>query len=108
MNITTLNLAGYLHWNECETDIISFLNTSHSDVVFLQEVKLDTAYAPMPQSVYLNAKLETPYPHSQSAVSRFYQSSDGSQQREARTFKICILEIAQKLYYSPKYAHNAT
>lgn len=82
MNITTLNLAGYRHWNEREADIISFLNTSHSDVVFLQEVKLDTTYAPMTQSAYLNAKLETPYSHSQSAVSRFYQSSDGSQQRE--------------------------
>lgn len=82
MNVTTLNLAGYRNWSEREARIVSFLNTSHSDIIFLQEVKLDTTHAPVPQSVYLNSLLDTPYLHSQSAVSRFYQSSDGGQQRE--------------------------
>lgn len=34
------------------------------------------------QSKYLNGLLDRPYTHSQTSVSRIYQSSDGSQQRE--------------------------
>lgn len=81
MKVTSLNLAGYKNWSERESNIVSYLQTTNSDVVFLQEVKFDTEYSPFTQSRYLNSLLSTPYPHSQTSVSRIFESS-GSESRE--------------------------
>lgn len=82
MKVTTLNLAGYKNWNDREAKIVSYLESTQSDMVFLQEVKFDTKYSPYSQSKHLNSQLPTPYPYGQSSVSRFYLSSDGSSSRE--------------------------
>lgn len=81
MKVTSLNLAGYKNWSERESNIVSYLGTTNSDVVFLQEVKFDTEHSPFTQSKYLNTLLSTPYPNSQSTVSRIFESS-GSESRE--------------------------
>jgi endonuclease/exonuclease/phosphatase family metal-dependent hydrolase len=81
MKVTTLNLAGYKNWNERVTNITTYLDDTKSDVVFLQEVKFNIEYSPFTQSKYLNSVLSTPYPHSQSTVSRIFESS-GSESRE--------------------------
>lgn len=81
MKVTSLNLAGYKNWSERESNIVSYLETTNSDVVFLQEVKFNAEYSPFTQSKYLNSLLSTPYPHSQTSVSRIFKSS-GSESRE--------------------------
>lgn len=81
MKVTSLNLAGYKKWSARESNIVSYLETTNSDVVFLQEVKFDIEYSPFAQSRYLNSLLSTPYSHSQTSVSRIFESS-GSESRE--------------------------
>jgi endonuclease/exonuclease/phosphatase family metal-dependent hydrolase len=81
MKVTSLNLAGYKNWAERESNIVSYLETTNSDVVFLQEVKFNIEYSPFTQSRYLNSLLSTPYPHSQTSVSRIFESA-GSESRE--------------------------
>lgn len=81
MKVTSLNLAGYKNWSERESNIVSYLEATDSDVVFLQEVKFNIGYSPFTQSRYINSLLPTPYPHSQSSVSRIFESS-GSESRE--------------------------
>jgi len=81
MKITTLNLAGYKNWNDRVSNITAYLNDTKSDVVFLQEVKFNIEYSPFTQSKYLNSLLSTPYTHSQSTVSRIFESS-GNESRE--------------------------
>lgn len=81
MKVTSLNLAGYKNWSERESNIVSYLETADSDVVFLQEVKFNIEYSPFTQSRYLNSLLSTPYPHSQASVSRIFESG-GSESRE--------------------------
>jgi endonuclease/exonuclease/phosphatase family metal-dependent hydrolase len=81
MKITTLNLAGYKNWDQRVSNIITYLDETQSDVVFLQEVKFDIEYSPFTQSRYLNSLLTTPYQHSQSSVSRIFESA-GSESRE--------------------------
>lgn len=82
MKVTTLNLAGYKNWAEREANIVSYLESTDSDIVFLQEVKFNREYSPSSQSNYLNSKLHTPYPHTQTSVSRYYVQSDGIESRE--------------------------
>lgn len=82
MKVTTLNLAGYKNWTKRESHIVSYLSSVDSDVVFLQEVKFDTAHSPYAQSKYLNGKLPTPYRYMQTSVSRIYTQTDGSESRE--------------------------
>ena len=81
MKVTSLNLAGYKNWAEREANIVSYLEATDSDVVFLQEVKFNTEYSPYTQSMYLNSLLSTPYPHSQASVSRIFESG-GNESRE--------------------------
>lgn len=81
MKVTSLNLAGYKNWSERESNIVSYLEMTDSDVVCLQEVKFNIEYSPFTQSRYLNSLLSTPYPHSQASVSRIFESS-GSESRE--------------------------
>lgn len=81
MKVTSLNLAGYKNWSERESNIVAYLEATDSDVVFLQEVKFDTEYSPFTQSKYLNSLLSTPYPYSQTSVSRIFESA-GSESRE--------------------------
>jgi endonuclease/exonuclease/phosphatase family metal-dependent hydrolase len=81
MKVTSLNLAGYKNWADREASIVSYLETTDSDVVFLQEVKFNIEYSPYTQSRYLNSLLSTPYPHSQASVSRIFESG-GSESRE--------------------------
>jgi endonuclease/exonuclease/phosphatase family metal-dependent hydrolase len=82
MKVTTLNLAGYKNWATRESSIVSYLEETDSDVVFFQEVKFDTQYSPHTQSKYLNDKLHTPYPFTQTTVSRYYLQPDGNESRE--------------------------
>lgn len=82
MKVTSLNLAGYSNWAEREPLIVSYLESTNSDVVFFQEVKLNSEYSALAQSKYLNSKLQAPYPYSQASVSRYYMRSDGSESRE--------------------------
>lgn len=82
MKVTTLNLAGYKNWAEREQGIVSYLDVTNSDIVFLQEVKFDREYSPHPQSHYVNNKLPTPYPYTHTSVSRYYMQSDGIESRE--------------------------
>jgi endonuclease/exonuclease/phosphatase family metal-dependent hydrolase len=82
MKVTTLNLAGYKNWAERESNIVSYLESTDSDVVFFQEVKFNREYSPHPQSSYLNSKLRVPYPYNQTSVSRYYIQSDGMESRE--------------------------
>lgn len=81
MKVTSLNLAGYKNWPERESHIVSYLQTTNSDVVFLQEVKFNIEYSPFTQSRYINSLLSTPYLYSQSSVSRIFESS-GNESRE--------------------------
>jgi endonuclease/exonuclease/phosphatase family metal-dependent hydrolase len=81
MKVTSLNLAGYKNWPERESNIVSYLETTGSDVVFFQEVKFDIEYSPFTQSRHLNSLLVTPYLHSQTSVSRIFESSS-SESRE--------------------------
>lgn len=81
MKVTSLNLAGYKNWTEREANIVSYLETTDSDVVFLQEVKFNIEYSAYTQSRYLNSLLSRPYPHSQASVSRIFESG-GSESRE--------------------------
>jgi endonuclease/exonuclease/phosphatase family metal-dependent hydrolase len=81
MKVTSLNLAGYKNWSERESSIVSYLETTDSDVVFLQEVKFDVEYSPFTQSRYLNSLLSTSYPYSQTSVSRIFETS-GRESRE--------------------------
>ena len=81
MKVTSLNLAGYKNWFEREAKIVSYLEAVNSDVVFLQEVKFDAKYSPLAQSKYLNTLLSTSYPHSQSSISRIFESA-GNESRE--------------------------
>lgn len=82
MKVTSLNLAGYSNWAEREPLIVSYLESTNSDVVFFQEVKLNSEYSALAQSKYLNSKLQAPYLYSQASVSRYYMRSDGSESRE--------------------------
>ena len=82
MKVTTLNLAGYKNWSERESSIVSYLEAVDSDVIFLQEVKFNSGYSPYSQSRHLNSLLSTPYPHSQTSVSRIFQSSQNEESRE--------------------------
>lgn len=82
MKVTTLNLAGYKNWAEREPNIVSYLESTDSDIVFLQEVKFNREYSPYSQSNYLNSKLRTPYPYTQTSVSRYYMQSDDIESRE--------------------------
>jgi endonuclease/exonuclease/phosphatase family metal-dependent hydrolase len=82
MKVTTLNLAGYKNWAERQSNIISYLEATDSDVVFLQEVKFDPEYSLYSQSRYLNSLLSTPYPYSQTSVSRIFLSSQNEESRE--------------------------
>jgi endonuclease/exonuclease/phosphatase family metal-dependent hydrolase len=82
MKVTTLNLAGYKNWTERESRIVSYLATTDSDVVFLQEVKFEPAYSPHTQAKHINSKLPVSYPYSQASVSRYYIQSDGASSRE--------------------------
>ena len=50
MKVTSLNLAGYKNWNDREANIVSFLDQTDSDIVFLQEVKYDQTYSSHTQS----------------------------------------------------------
>jgi endonuclease/exonuclease/phosphatase family metal-dependent hydrolase len=80
MKVISLNLAGYKNWAERESNIISFLNESDADIVFMQEVKFDKSQSSYTQSKYLNTKLTTPYQYSQANVSRIFITND----RESR------------------------
>lgn len=82
MKITTLNLAGYKNWTERESNVVSYLEATGSDVIFLQEVKFNIEYSPYSQSRYLNSQLSNPYPYSQTCVSRIFQSSQNEESRE--------------------------
>lgn len=82
MKVVTLNLAGYKNWNEREAKLVTFLDETQSDVVFLQEVKYDPLFSPLSQSRYLNTKLARLYRYSQTSVSRFYQPPEGDSYRE--------------------------
>ena len=81
MKITTLNLAGYKNWHEREDKIVTYLDITQSDLVFLQEVKYDAAQSPLTQSKLLNTKLPSPYLYSHTSVSRIFESS-GKESRE--------------------------
>ena len=81
MKVTSLNLAGYKNWTDRKATIVSYLETTASDIVFLQEVKFNIEYSPYTQSRYLNSMLSTPYPHSQTSVSRIFESG-GNESRE--------------------------
>ena len=82
MKVTSLNLAGYKNWQEREPRIVSYLEATNSDIVFLQEVKFDTQYSPHTQSKHLNNSLSSPYLYTQASVSRYYLRSDGTESRE--------------------------
>lgn len=82
MNVTSLNLAGYKDWPDREPNIVAYLESTNSDIVFLQEVKFDSGYSPQTQSTYINGKLQKPYPYTQTIVSRYYMQSDGTESRE--------------------------
>ena len=76
MKVISLNLAGYKNWAERESKIVSFLNESDADIVFMQEVKFDKSQSSYTQSKYLNTKLAAPYPYSQANVSRIFITND--------------------------------
>ncbi|MDB5187108.1 MAG: hypothetical protein JWM07_580 [Candidatus Saccharibacteria bacterium] len=82
MKVATLNLAGYKNWMKRESNIVSYLEATNSDIVFFQEVKFNKEYSPYSQSKYLNSKLSTPYIYAQTSVSRYYTQSDGVESRE--------------------------
>ena len=81
MKVTSLNLAGYKNWPERESNIISYLEAMDSDIVFFQEVKFNIDFSSYTQSRYLNSLLSTPYQHSQTSVSRIFETG-GSESRE--------------------------
>jgi endonuclease/exonuclease/phosphatase family metal-dependent hydrolase len=81
MKVTSLNLAGYKNWNDREANIVSFLNQTQSDIVFLQEVKYDQAYSSHTQSNYINSLLAAPYTYTNSTVSRIFETA-GKESRE--------------------------
>jgi endonuclease/exonuclease/phosphatase family metal-dependent hydrolase len=81
MKVTSLNLAGYKNWNDREANIVSFLDHTDSDIVFLQEVKYDPTYSSHTQSHYLNSLLRAPYTYTQSTVSRIFETA-GKESRE--------------------------
>jgi endonuclease/exonuclease/phosphatase family metal-dependent hydrolase len=81
MKVTSLNLAGYKNWNDREANIVSFLNQTDSDIVFLQEVKYDPTHSSHTQSHYLNSLLAAPYTYTQSTVSRIFETA-GKESRE--------------------------
>jgi endonuclease/exonuclease/phosphatase family metal-dependent hydrolase len=82
LKFVSLNLAGFKNWESRQQKIVDFINKADPDVVLLQEVKFDPLKSAYSQSTLLNNLLRTPFPYTQTTVSKFYQPSIGDAYRE--------------------------
>ncbi|MES2630820.1 MAG: endonuclease/exonuclease/phosphatase family protein [Patescibacteria group bacterium] len=82
MKITSLNLAGYKNWADREPLILEYLNGTQPDIIFFQEVKFNPNVSILNEASLINSKLNIPYDHTQSAISRIYMTSEGEESRE--------------------------
>src|SRR5688572_1544648 len=82
LKITSLNLAGFKDWDTRQSKIVSFINNTRPDILFLQEVKFDPSQSAYSQSTLLNRSLAKTFAYTQTTVSKFYQPSAGKPFRE--------------------------
>lgn len=82
VKITSLNIAGFKKWESRQQKIVDFINSENPDVLLLQEVRFDPVVSAYSQSAMLNLLLKTPFPFTQTTVSKFYQPSVGEAFRE--------------------------
>lgn len=82
LKIISLNLAGFKDWELREQRIVDYIAGENPDVILLQEVKYDARKSAYGQSMVLNRLLPTPFPFSQTTISKFYQPSHGDAYRE--------------------------
>ena len=79
MKITTLNLQGFVDWQQRKPEIVAYLKETDPDVILFQEVVFIPDISPFNQVQLLNQELQYPYEHS--AVTRLQPS------HEYRTFR---------------------
>lgn len=61
MKLTTLNLQGYFDWQERESNIIKYLESTKPDIILFQEVVFLPSISYESQPAVLNKKLGYPY-----------------------------------------------
>lgn len=82
MKIITLNLAGYMQWEDRKRSVVSFIGKEEPDIIFLQEVKFDPTIEPISQSTWINQQLANPYQYEQTSITRFHQPKSDDAYRE--------------------------
>jgi len=80
MKLTTLNLQGFIDWQNREPEIVDYLKATDPDVILFQEVVFIPTISAFTQVQLLNQKLNYPYEHS--AVTRLQPSHDYETFRE--------------------------
>jgi endonuclease/exonuclease/phosphatase family metal-dependent hydrolase len=72
MKLTTLNLQGFVAWEQRKSEILEYLKTTDPDVILFQEVVFIPDISPFNQAQILNQELGYAYEHS--AVTRLQPS----------------------------------
>ena len=80
MRITTLNLWGYVHWQERQDVIVDYLKEVQPDVIAFQEVVYLPKQFPVSQVHQLAEQLD--YPYRYESITRLQVGKDGAPYRE--------------------------
>lgn len=80
MKLTTLNLQGFIDWDQRKPEIIEYLKATDPDIILFQEVVFIPDISPFNQAQILNQELGYAYEHS--AVTRLQPSSQYATFRE--------------------------
>jgi len=80
MKLTTLNLQGFIDWQNREPEIVDYLKATNPDVILFQEVVFIPTISAYTQAQLLNQELHYPFEHS--AVTRLQPSHDYETFRE--------------------------
>jgi endonuclease/exonuclease/phosphatase family metal-dependent hydrolase len=80
MKLTTLNLQGFIDWEQRKPEIVAYLKTTDPDIILFQEVVFLPDTSPLNQVQILNQELGYPYEHS--AVTRLQPSAQYDVYRE--------------------------